>query len=89
MGRKTKQGGDGGGDGQTTIPTDQLLTIEQVCLLAGGVSPSSIRRAIREGKFVKPLVLFGKGQIQRFCPIESRRALGLPVPGETGPGRRR
>ena len=76
-------GNGGGGD----IPTDRLLTLEQVCLLAGGVSKSSVRRAVRGGKFPAPKALFGQTQIQRFCPIETRRALGLPVPGEAQPGR--
>lgn len=80
-----KTAGDGKGGG---IPTDTLLTLDQVCRLAGGVSRSSIRRAVKAGKFPAPRVLFGRSAIQRFCPIESRRALGLPVPGEAKPGRK-
>lgn len=86
MSGKAKQ--DGGGD-SGAIPTDTLLTLEQVCRLAGGVSSSSIRRAVKRGRFPRPTVLFGQSALQRWCPVETRRALGLPVPGETKPGRGR
>ena len=89
MSGKAKQGGDGGGEAPATIPTDRLLTLEQVCQLAGGISATSLRRAVRARRFPKPIAVFGRYQLQRWCPIEARRALGLPVPGERGSGRRK
>ena len=86
---RTKQGGDGGGGHLTPIPFDRMLTIDECCQLAGGISRSSLRRAIQDSKFPRPTAVFGRAQLQRWCPIEARRALGLPVPGETGPGRRK
>ena len=69
------------GEGPTP-PRHRLLTIHEVAEL-GGMSVSTARRMIREGKLPGPQEL-GMPQLQRWHPGRVRAALGLEDLPEAG-----